>query len=149
MDAVATQDDRNGDGVQEFRDRTSSDPLQSPTIKKKSLTRMTSLPASSDLGVSPASDLHPQRSTGGSQRSTGANSQFPPKQTVIEEDYELIEQQDSVYDLDRRRAGSETLSVSSRDSSVFPGQRNLLYTDSEDNRSASNVSSNMGDSGFS
>ncbi|XP_053380721.1 hamartin-like isoform X2 [Mercenaria mercenaria] len=146
MDAATSQDDKGGDSVQEFRERTSSDPLQqSPTLKKKTLTRMTSLPVGGGLGLglSSASDLHTQRSPNINQGSQA------PKQTVVveEEDYELIDPRGNVDDFDERHTGSETTSVSSRDSNLFPGQRNLLFTDSEDNRSASNRSSNMGDSG--
>ena len=150
---VTSQDDKAGDSIQEFRERTSSDPLQqSPSLKKKTLTRMTSLPGSSDLGLglsSASSDLHPQRSPNASQRSLGADNNFPPEQTVLEEeDYDLIESGANVGDMDDHHTVSDTMSLSSRDSNQFPGQRNLLYTDSEDNRSASNRSSNMGDSGF-
>jgi hypothetical protein len=147
-DTVTSHDDKGGDSIQEFRERTSSDPLQqSPVLRKKTLTRMKSLPVSSDLGLgssSTSSDTTAQRSPSASQRSFGANSHFPLKQTaLVEEDYDLIES----GSMDDRHTVSDATSVSSRDSNLFPGQRNLMYSDSEDNRTASNRSSNLGDSG--
>lgn len=150
MDTTSSQVDRSTDSALEFRERTSSDPLQqSPTLKKKNLTRMKSLPVSGDLGLghSSASNHDPSRSSNTSQRPAGHSL---PKQAVVteEEDYEVVEARGNVYDFEERLQGSETASLSSRESNLFPSQRNLLYTDSEDNRSASVRSNNMGDSGF-
>lgn len=148
-ETVCSQDEKSVDIVQEFRERTSSDPLQqNPTVKKQTLSRMTSLPVGGEhgLGLSSQHDLEPKRSPDVSQRSTG-HTLHKRTEVVEEEDYDLVEPRGNMYDMEERQTESETTSVSSRESSLLPGQRNLLYTDSEDNRSVSNRS-NMGDSGF-
>ena len=60
----------------------------------------------------------------------------------------ILVEEESVGDSESELQRGDTVSMSSRDSSVYAGPQNLLYTDSEDNRSASNRSSHMGDSGI-
>lgn len=124
------------EATQEFRERTNSDPLsKKPSLKKKTLSRMTSLPVSPESDVPP--NLDPQRSQAPGTGNQGLKQAAPPVIVVEEE-------QEGAADGDR----SDSLSMSSRGSSMYAGPQNLLYTDSEDNRSVSNRSSNMGDSGF-
>lgn len=138
------QDDKPG----EFRERTNSDPLQQkPSLRKKGLTRMISLPVSPDSDSIVQPDLDPQRSLGTDMMLSAAGMKIPFPGIRIDEDQESFQESEGEI----QRSGedrSETTSVASRDSSLYPAHQNLLYTDSEDNRSVSNRSGNIGDSGF-
>ncbi|XP_052789916.1 hamartin-like [Mya arenaria] len=108
---------------EQFRERTNSDPLrQQPSFPTKQLTRMASLPVSGEISISGV-----QKNTGldyshsQSQRSASdKHGKFPLSMTE-EEDFEIISgaaaRQQKTPDLD---IGS----VSSREASLLPGQRN-------------------------
>ena len=145
----------------ETRDRTNSDPLKQK--RKQSLTRMTSEPLSASQ-PSGSSLFKESRQVTGESRSQNQNNneRSRSKDEVLKDDktvtkvphepgfsdaLDIVESGDFVI-ASVVGAGPDTESLSSRSSVLHPSGASLLYTDSEDNRSISNRSSNLGDSGY-
>ena len=166
-DTVARKDSSNNhsdDLHPEVRDRTNSDPLKQK--RKSSLSRMTSEPlASSQPSGSSLFKEKDSRSVNGESRSQNQNrnnSSSRSQDAVLRDDktvtkvphepgfsdaLDIVESGDFVL-TSIADAGPDTESLSSRSSVLHPSGASLLYTDSEDNRSISNRSSNLGDSGY-
>ena len=74
-----------------------------------------------------------------------------PHEASLSDDVDIVESGDFVVAniVPREADDKQDLeSISSRGSVLQPSGASMLYTDSEDNRSMSNRSSNLGDSGY-
>ena len=146
----------HGDDLQpQTRERTNSDPLRQRN--RQHLPRMGSEPTGSSsqtsghsqdpLGASGTHDSRSYDQSAGHQRSKVPET----PQTDSADDVDIVESGDFVVaSLVSRGADDkhDIESVSSRGSVLQPSGANLLYTDSEDNRSISNRSGTLGDSGY-
>ena len=144
------------------RERTNSDPLRQR--HKQQFLRMGSEPLSSSktcghsqdpLGASGSHDSRSCDQCVGHERSRLAEDKKTtdkmPHEASLSDDVDIVESGDFVVAniVPREADDKQDLeSISSRGSVLQPSGASMLYTDSEDNRSMSNRSSNLGDSGY-